>query len=198
MYYIGYCRVSSRDNRQSIGLEVQKSALAFCDELIVEKASGYEDNRKGLKKALKRAKEQGQNGPVTLCVYRLDRLTRRMFYLSDLMHVLNKNNICLMSLQEHIETDTLTGRLLLIVLGYVAEMELDNIRKRTKDGLQKAREMGITLGRPAYPLSLQVAVCKAYLTSSQTVKQIANRHNISRATVYRILEKQGIPRSRRR
>ena len=53
---IGYARVSSTDNRQELGLSVQKEALSFCDKLYIEKDSGGNQERKQLDKALKIAK----------------------------------------------------------------------------------------------------------------------------------------------
>lgn len=189
MYYIGYCRVSSKDNRQLLGLEVQKVALNFCDELIVEQASGDDYSRHGLKKALRRAKQKRLSGPVTLCIYRLDRLTRNMFDLVDLITQLNQDDIYLLSHCEQLETNTLTGRLLLLVLGYVAEMELEAIRHRTREGLKQARAKGVHLGRPSYPVQLRESVCQAYWKEQRSVQEISDRFGISRSTVYRMIRK---------
>ena len=54
---IGYARVSSTDNRQELGLSVQKEALSFCDKLYIEKDSGGNQDRPQLDKALKLAKK---------------------------------------------------------------------------------------------------------------------------------------------
>lgn len=75
---IGYARVSSTDNRQELGLEVQKEALSFCDKLYIEKESGGNQDRPQLQRALAFAKECAENGIVTdFVVYKLDRLTRK-------------------------------------------------------------------------------------------------------------------------
>ena len=144
---IGYARVSSTDNRQELGLEVQKEALKACDILFIEKESGSQDNRVQLLKALKLAKELKRiNKQVSLVVYKLDRLTRKMFTLVNILDDLTIHDIQLISLKENIATDSLTGKLLVVILGYVAEMELEAIRSRTKDGLRKAKERGVKLG----------------------------------------------------
>ena len=73
---IGYARVSSTDNRQELGLSVQKEALTFCDKLYIEKDSGGNQKRQQLDKALKMAKKYAQQGVKTnFVVYKLDRLT---------------------------------------------------------------------------------------------------------------------------
>lgn len=76
---IGYARVSSTDNRQELGLSVQKEALSFCDKLYIEKDSGGNQDRPKLDKALKLAKNYAKQGVKTnFVVYKLDRLTRKM------------------------------------------------------------------------------------------------------------------------
>lgn len=190
---IGYARVSSTDNRQELGLEVQKEALRDCDILLLEKESGSQDQRKQLTKAITLAKEFSQAGKqVSLVVYKLDRLTRKMFTLVDILHDLTQHNIQLISLQEKIETDSLTGKLLVVILGYVAEMELDAIRSRTKDGLRKARERGVKLGNQGLSSDIEQEVIELYLTDFTSPKTIAQKLNISLATVYNVLKRNKI------
>ena len=144
---IGYARVSSTDNRQELGLSVQKDALGFCDKLYIEKDSGGNQERKQLDKALKMAKKYAQQGVKTnFVVYKLDRLTRKMLHLSAIIEDLTKHGIHLQSIHENIETDSLTGKFFCLMLGYVAEWELQAISERTKDGLRKAKEKGVKLG----------------------------------------------------
>lgn len=69
---IGYARVSSADNRQELGLEVQKEALNFCDKLYIEKDSGGNQDRPQLEKAIKMAKTYAKQGVKTnFVVYNL-------------------------------------------------------------------------------------------------------------------------------
>lgn len=83
---IGYARVSSTDNRQELGLEVQKETLSFCAKLYIEKESGGNQDRPQLQKALKLAKEYAESGIKTsFVVYKLDRLTRKMLHLSAII-----------------------------------------------------------------------------------------------------------------
>ncbi|WP_288362898.1 recombinase family protein [uncultured Enterococcus sp.] len=95
-----------------------------CDIIFSEKQSGNNDNRHELTNAIFLAKQLSrQNIFVTLQIYKLDRLTRKMLMLANIIDELNQHNINLISIQENIETDSLTGRLLCLVLGYVAEIE---------------------------------------------------------------------------
>lgn len=144
---IGYARVSLTDNRQELGLSVQKEALSFCDKLYIEEDSGENQERQQLDKALKLAKNYAKQGVETnFVVYKLDRLTRKMFHLSAFIEDLTKHGIHLQSIHENIETDSLTGKFFCLMLGYVAEWELQAISERTKDGLPKAKEKGVKLG----------------------------------------------------
>ena len=190
---IGYARVSSTDNRQELGLEVQKEALKSCDILFIEKESGSQDNRVQLLKALKLAKEFKRiNKQVSLVVYKLDRLTRKMFTLVNILDDLNIHDIQLISLKENIATDSLTGKLLVVILGYVAEMELEAIRSRTKDGLRKAKERGVKLGNKGISKTKEKEVIQLYQQSNLTAKEISQTSNISTATLYNILKRNNI------
>lgn len=190
---IGYARVSSTDNRQELGLEVQKEALKSCDILFIEKESGSQDNRVQLLKALKLAKELKRiNKQVSLVVYKLDRLTRKMFTLVNILDDLTIHNIQLISLKENIATDSLTGKLLVVILGYVAEMELEAIRSRTKDGLRKAKERGVKLGNKGISKTKEKEVIQLYQQSNLTAKEISQTSNISTATLYNILKRNNI------
>ena len=190
---IGYARVSSTDNRQELGLEVQKEALKSCDILFIEKESGTQDNRVQLLKALKLAKELKRiNKQASLVVYKLDRLTRKMFTLVNILDDLTIHDIQLISLKENIATDSLTGKLLVVILGYVAEMELEAIRSRTKDGLRKAKERGVKLGNKGISKTKEKEVIQLYQQSNLTIKEISQTSNISTATLYNILKRNNI------
>ncbi|MBP1046157.1 recombinase family protein [Enterococcus sp. BWM-S5] len=190
---IGYARVSSQDDRQKLGLEVQTEALKNCDIIFSEKSSGDNDNQLELAKAISLAKDlSSQEKFVTLQIYKLDRLTRKMLTLANIIDELNQHNIKLISLQENIETDSLTGRLLCLVLGYVAEIEIDNIRFRTKEGLRKAKENGAILGKPALPEKKKRQILDLYQLNSMPVKTIAKRLKVSESSIYKTVKESGI------
>ncbi|AZR97990.1 resolvase [Streptococcus suis] len=195
---IGYARVSSTDNRQELGLEVQKEALNFCDRLYIEKESGGNQDRPQLQKALKLAKECAESGIKTsFVVYKLDRLTRKMLHLSAIISELTSYNIRLQSIHEQIETDSLTGKFFCLMMGYVAEWELQAISARTKDGLRKARERGVKLGNKGISKSKEKQVIISYLEEEMTVRGIASQFKISTATIYSILKRNNIQTNRK-
>ena len=195
---IGYARVSSTDNRQELGLEVQKEALNFCDKLYIEKESGGNQDRPQLQKAIKLAKDCAESGIETsFVVYKLDRLTRKMLHLSAIISELTSYNIRLQSLHEQIETDSLTGKFFCLMLGYVAEWELQAISDRTKDGLRKARERGVKLGNKGISKSKEKQVIRSYLEEDMTIRDIAKQLQISTATIYSVLRRNNIRTNRK-
>ena len=195
---IGYARVSSTDNRQELGLSVQKEALGFCNKLYIEKDSGGNQERPKLDKALKLAKNYAKQGVKTnFVVYKLDRLTRKMLHLSAIIEDLTKHGIHLQSIHENIETDSLTGKFFCLMLGYVAEWELQAISERTKDGLRKAKEKGVKLGNKGLPKATEKQIIEQYLRKELSVRKIAKQLNISTATIYNVLKRNGIKINRR-
>lgn len=195
---IGYARVSSTDNRQELGLEVQKEALDFCDKLYIEKESGGNQDRPELQKAINFAKECAECGIETsFVVYKLDRLTRKMLHLSAIIDELTRHNIRLQSIHEQIETDSLTGKFFCLMLGYVAEWELQAISDRTKDGLRKARERGIKLGNKGISKVKERQIVRYYLEEQLPVRVIASQLHISTATIYNVLKRNHIPINRK-
>lgn len=192
---IGYARVSSLDDRQKLGYEVQHDALADCHVLFAEKDHGDNDNRPEMAKAISLAKELADQGKkVTFKIYKLDRLSRKMFTLANLINDFCNHDITLSSILENLETDSLTGRLLCIVLGYVAEMELDNIRIRTKDGLRKAREKGVILGNPSLTYDQEQEILYQYNLNTIPVVLIAKRLGLSESSIYKVARKYGVSR----
>lgn len=144
---VGYARVSSSDDRQKLGLQVQIDSLKTCDIIFTEKDSGGKDSRPELNKALMLAKKLANKGKqVIFIIYKLDRLTRKMTTLNHIVEDLTEHDIKLVSLQENIETSSLVGKLLCTVLGFVAEIELDNIKMRTTAGLKKQKKTELYLG----------------------------------------------------
>ena len=99
---IGYARVST--HKQDLGLEVQMEALKHCDQLFIERESGSNNVRPELEKALKLASDLSQDGKqVIFTIYKLDRLTRSMFKLLELIERFNASDIQLDSLPEKLK-----------------------------------------------------------------------------------------------
>jgi len=137
---IGYARVSTDDQH----LELQTDALnqAGCEKSYEDRLSGARADRPGLREALKFARRGD-----TITVWRLDRLSRSLKDLIEMVAQLEERGIGLMSLQESIDTTSSSGKLIFHVFGALAEFERNLIRERTQAGLAAARARGRLGGR---------------------------------------------------
>lgn len=191
---IGYARVSLNDDRQQLGLSIQLDALQHCDYVYKEKQSGYTDTREQFHKALSLACQLKQSRhEVTFVIYKLDRLTRKLTTLLQTLTIFEEYGIHLTSLQEQIDSQTLTGKFMCTLLGFVAEMELENIRARTKAGLAKAKANGIILGRPRLKFNQTQQIIELYTQTQLPVRQIAHTCQIAIGTIYNTLKRYNIP-----
>ena len=183
MALIGYARVSTQD--QSTGMQIDALKAAGCDKIFTDKASGASANRPELEAALNSLRD----GDV-LVVWRLDRLGRSLKHLVAVVADLEKMGIGFRSLNESIDTTTAQGKLIFHIFAALAEFERDLIRERTKSGLAAARARGRKGGRkPSLsPKKIQVAR-QMYAQGDSTVAEIAKVLGVSRATIYRHLDR---------
>lgn len=176
---IGYARVSTDDQN----LHLQRDALvaAGCEIIYEDKASGKSTARPELDNCLK-ALRPGD----TLVVWRLDRLGRS---LGDLVKVvtnlIDERGVGFLSLQEQIETNSASGKLIFHVFAALAEFERNLISERTKAGLDAARARGRKGGRKPKLAPKDIREIKVLLKDpSIPVSDVAKRFGVSRTTIY--------------
>ncbi len=149
-----YARVSTRDQTNDNQLiRLRSIALSRGYEIVgefMDVASGADPKRPELGKMLAMAKSGGCS---RIMAVRLDRLARSVINLAELVGNLEKWNVGLEIIDQPIDTTTPAGRLTYTILAGVAEFERELIRDRTKDGLERAKAEGKTLGRPKRELS---------------------------------------------
>ena len=138
---IGYARVSTDDQN----LHLQEDALANvgCDRIFEDHLSGVKTERAGLQQSLNYARAGD-----TLVVWRLDRLSRSLKELIEMVTLLESKGIGLRSLQETIDTSSTSGKLVFHIFAALAEFERNLIKERTRSGLEAARVRGRKGGRP--------------------------------------------------
>ena len=135
------CAVSTRD--QDLASQIAELQAAGCGNIFKEKASGAKTDRPELAKAIRRL----EAGDV-LVVTRLDRLARSTRDLLNILDELGKRGVGFRSLKDAwADTTTPHGRLMLTVLGGLAEFECELIRARTDDGRKRAHARGVRFGR---------------------------------------------------
>jgi DNA invertase Pin-like site-specific DNA recombinase len=182
-HLIGYARVSTNDQDTAI----QSTALkaAGCSVVRVEKASGK--SRQG-RDELASILEFVRPGD-TLVVHKLDRLGRNTRDVLNLVHELDERGACLRVLEPAIDTCGPMGRMVLTVLGMVAEMELGFIKERQRAGIDAAKAKGIYKGRPAtFDRARIVALRKEGMGATEIAKAVGCK----RGNVYKTLKAAGL------
>lgn len=111
-----------------------------------------------------------------------------MFKLLELIEQFNDSDIQLVSLHKKLETDSLIGRLLCMILGFVAESELENLRFRTHEGLRKAKEKGVKLGAKRISKKKEGRIIEQHLEGVASIRIIAKTERISTSIIYKVLE----------
>lgn len=178
---IGYARVSTND--QNLTLQRDALTAAGCDRIFTDEGlSGLTTRRPGLDRAL------AALGPSdTLIVWKLDRLGRSLAHLVQLIADLGTRGIDFRSLSDPIDTNSAGGRLVLHMMGALAEFERALIAERTQAGLQAARRRGQKLGRKPSLTPEQVAIAQRLIQSGESPRAVARSFKVGKSTLYRHL-----------
>jgi DNA invertase Pin-like site-specific DNA recombinase len=181
MALLGYARVST--DGQSLTAQVAELKAAGCTEIFQEKVSGAKSDRKQLARAVDRLGD----GDV-LVVTRLDRLARSTRDLLNVLKSVADNDAGFKSLKDSwADTTTAHGRLMLTVLGGLAEFERELIRSRTGEGRERAKARGVVMGRKPKLTPHQRQEAVARHTNGETLVDIARSYNVSHSTISRLV-----------
>jgi len=173
---IGYARVSTVGQN----LEAQLELLVGCDKIYQEKRSGTTTNGRD---ELERAIDQLRAGDV-LVVTRLDRLARSLSDLFGILQRITDAGAAFTCLQQGgVDTSTSTGKLMVGILGAVAEFETDLRKERQLEGIRKAHANGTYKGGKKRVDRRLLAQLR---TAGQRPHEIVKAMGITRATYYRI------------
>jgi DNA invertase Pin-like site-specific DNA recombinase len=176
----GYAQVST--DGQSVDLQVRQLTKAGCKKVFRETASGARTDRVQLRKALK----QTDAGDV-LMVTRLDRLARSTRDLLNTLGTIADRKAGFRSLADTwADTTTAHGRLMLTVLGGLAEFERELIRARTGEGRARAKARGVKMGRPPKLTPHQVKEALHRRDAGEPMRDIARTYNVSHSTISRL------------
>jgi DNA invertase Pin-like site-specific DNA recombinase len=176
----GYARVST--NGQDLSAQDAELRAAGCAKVFKEKASGAKSDRPELAKAIGRLEE----GDV-LVVTRLDRLARSTRDLLNVIAAIADRGAGFKSLKDAwADTTTAHGRLMLTVLGGLAEFERELIRARTGEGRKRAKDRGVKFGRPRKMTPHQRQEAIQRLIAGETQADVARTYNVDAATICRL------------
>lgn len=180
-----YLRVSTADQTTANQLPELQDYADRRNWHVVENYIDEETGSKESRPALDRLRRDAAAAKFTavLC-WKFDRISRNTKHLLTLHEDFSKLGVALISTTEGIDTTTAAGKMVMTVLGSVAELERANLIERTKAGIRRARAEGKQIGaRPKFPLDLNKIA--ALLASGKNAIQIARQLNLSRATIYR-------------
>lgn len=181
-HLVGYARTSTTDQKAGLEAQLRDLQAAGCTKIFREEISSVADKRPELEKALEWVRE----GDI-LVVTKLDRLARSVADLVTIMAKLREKGVELRILTMNLDTATPTGKLMLNLLGSIAEFERELMLERQREGIAKAKAEGKYTGRQptAQRKASDVLKLKA---EGKTVPQIVEALGISRASVFRILK----------
>jgi len=183
----GYARVSTRD--QDLASQDAELMAAGCAKVFKEKISGAKTDRPELAKALRRL----ESGDV-LVVTRLDRLARSTRDLLNVIAAISERGADFKSLKDTwADTTTAHGRLMLTVLGGLAEFERELIRARTSEGRKRAKQRGVKFGRPRKLTPHQRQEALRRLDEGETQADVARTYNVDATTIGRLLGDHPFP-----
>jgi DNA invertase Pin-like site-specific DNA recombinase len=176
--YVGYARTSTID--QVAGFEAQLAELekTECEEIFQEQVSAT-GKRPRLEEALRYIRKND-----TLVVTKLDRLARSVKHLGEIVEILDAKGAMLRVLNLNLDTGTPTGKLMLNMLGSVAQFEREMMLERQREGIARAKSEGKYTGRPR---TTQPTTVLKLVEKGMSVKEVMNELHISRPSYYRLL-----------
>ena len=183
MTIYGYARIST--DGQTLAAQDAALHAAGCAKVYSEKVSGAKTDRAELAKVLKRL----EKGDV-LIVARLDRLARSTRDLLNILDTIGKAGASFKSVADTwADTTTPRGRLMLTVLGGLAEFERELIKARTGEGRKRAKAKGVKFGRPFKLSPHQREAAIARREAGETFVDIARSYNVSHPTILRLVSR---------
>ena len=183
MANIGYVRVSTveqNEERQLKALEPKN-----IDKWFIDKTSGKNTDRAELKAMLEYVREGD-----TIYIHDLSRLARNTCDLLKLVSELESKGIKLVSNKESIDTSTPTGKLMLTMIGAIAEFERANLLERQKEGIAIAKAEGKYKGRKSVEPKDFDKFYEKYLKRELNKTQLAKELNISRPTLDKLIKER--------
>ncbi|KAB2715438.1 recombinase family protein [Brucella intermedia] len=178
---VGYARTSTTDQKAGLEAQLRDLKAAGCVKLFHEEVSAVAAKRPELERALDYVREGD-----TMVVTKPDRLARSTADLLTIAKLLEGKGVTLRILSMAIDTSAPTGKLMLAVLGGIAEFERDLMLERQREGIAKAKADGKYKGRKATARAKTADVLRLK-EEGLTGDAIAAQLGIGRASVFRIL-----------
>src|SRR5512134_311610 len=178
-----YCRVSTKDQRLDLQVDAARRLGVVDANIFVEKASGVRHDRPELKRALA-ACEKGD----TFACYKLDRVGRSLVHLTKVLAELEGRDVHFMTTEDGLTTKGPAGKVVVHIIGAIAEFERSLILERTMAGLRSAWAQGAKSGRRRLMAPADLVRAKELLaTSGLKAADVAAMLKVSERTLFREL-----------
>ena len=181
-----YMRVSTLDQHPETqmydlrGLAAQRGFEIVHE--FTDKISGTKAKRPGLNQLMSDARRGKFDVVLT---WACDRIARSTRHFLEVLDELNHLGIEFVSFRENIDTSGPLGRAIVVIIGAIAELERNLIVERVRAGMRRAKLEGRRIGRA--PIEVDREAIHRDRTHGLSLSQIARAHNVSRATVHRVL-----------
>ena len=178
---VGYARTSTVDQIAGFESQLRELESAGCEKIFQEQVSSV-----GQRLELNAAIDFVREGDV-LVATKIDRLARSISALLQIIQTLDQKKVGLRILNLGMDTQTPTGKLMLTVLGGIAQFEREIMLERQREGVAKAKLAGKYKGRK--PIDAERRQAVVFFSAIGTTKsKIAEQVGVGEATVYRILK----------
>lgn len=179
---VGYARVSSVG--QNLDSQIDALKKMGCGRIFTDKMTGSRMNRPGWDELMRYIRPND-----TIIVTELSRMTRSLMHFLEISKSLEEKKIELVSLLENIDTNTVTGRCFLSIMGAIYQMERELRAERASAGRSAAKARGKSGGRPKTSLEKLENARILYENSDKTAKEVCENAGISRRTLFAYLAK---------
>ena len=190
MANIAYVRVSTVDQNEERQIEaLEKRDI---DRWFIEKVSAKDMNRPKLQEML----EYIRSGD-TVYIHDFSRLARSTKDLLEIVEFLHSKDVGLVSNKENIDTTTPQGKLMLTMIGAIAEFERENLLERQREGIAIAKKQGKYKGRKPVKINEDVFLREYdnYMNRRINKVQFAKRLGVSRPTLDKLIKEKDPPKS---
>ncbi|NWO08610.1 MAG: recombinase family protein [Alteromonadaceae bacterium] len=181
---IGYARTSTLEQEASIEAQRESLKNLGCERLYEEQKSSL-----AMREALSGAMEFARQGD-TLVVTKLDRLARSVRHLGEIVEALEAKGVGLKIVDLGLDTSNATGKLMLNVLGSVAQFEREMMLERQRDGIARAKALGKYKGRRPTAREKAPGV-RQMVAEGVSKRKVAEALSVSERSVYRALKGRG-------
>lgn len=178
---VAYVRVSTIDQNEERQIEgLKKYGI---EKWFIEKISGKDTNRPKLQSMLDFVREGD-----TIYIHDFSRLARNTKDLLEIVELLQRKNVILISNKEGIDSGTPSGKLMLTMIGAIAEFERQNLLEKQREGIEIAKKNGVYKGRK--PIEIDEKFKEYYVRYQHrefSKVEFAKKIGVSRSTLYRMI-----------